>query len=234
MPADKKALSAKVTIDTDERVEALAEDRGARKSDVIRRALAEYLEQEEGDEDTSPSRSPSPLALLGVVALAIAPTLLATGYTLVGGVAGVVAATYAVLWVTAYDTLVEERLGTARDELREVGGVVGFFRAVIYETRVVDDPETPVERLTYADVGGIVALTAATLLGLPLAAAAYLGVLTPAIEAIGSAGAFAIVVLLVGLAYLGAGLLGLSALATLALASAGVVGTTDTDTDADA
>ena len=140
---DKKTLSARVAVDTDEKVESLAEELGARKSDVLRRAIVEYLE----GEDTSPTRSPSPLALLGVVALAIAPTLLATGYTLVGGVAGVVAATYALLWVTAYDALVEERLGTARAELREVGGVVGFFRTVMYEDRAVDDPETHVERL---------------------------------------------------------------------------------------
>jgi len=231
MAADKKTLSAKVAVDTDERVESIAEDLGARKSDVLRRALSEYLEEEEMD--TSPSRSTSPLALLGVVALAIAPTLLATGYTLVGGAAGVVAATYAVLWVTAYDTLVEERLGTARDELRAAGGVVGFFRAVMYDDRAVEDPETPVERLTYADVAGVGVLTAVTLLALPLAAAAYVGVLPPALETIGGAGTLALAGLLVGLVYLGFGLLGLSALATLALADAGVVGTTDTDADAD-
>jgi len=162
----------------------------------------------------------SPLALLGVVSLAIAPTLLATGYTLVGGAAGVVAAVYVLLWVTATDHLLESWLGTARDELRAVGGVRGFFRTVIYEDRVVDDPETLVERLTYADVAGAGLLTLVTVLGLPLLVAARLGLLRPTLEAIGSAGVLALLVGAGAVAYSGALLLAVSALATLAVASA--------------
>jgi hypothetical protein len=229
--SEKKTLAWRAPPDRYEEVDAHAEENGINKSDVLRRATEEYLDAEN---DTSASRSPSPVALLGVVSLAIAPTLLATGYTLVGGLAGVVAATYVLLWVTATDHLLEEALGTARDELRAVGGVRGFFRAVIYEDRVVEEPETLVERLTRADIVGAGLLTVFTVLALPLALAARVGLLAPALEAIGSLGVLALLVGAVVLAYGGALLLGISAIATLAVASARHDLATDADDPTDA
>jgi len=229
--SEKKTLAWRAPPDRYEEVDAHAEENGINKSDVLRRATEEYLDAEN---DTSASRSPSPVALLGVVSLAIAPTLLATGYTLVGGLAGVVAATYVLLWVTATDHLLEEALGTARDELRAVGGVRGFFRAVIYEDRVVEEPETLVEHLTYADIAGGALLTVFSVLALVLALATNVGLLAPALEAIGGLGVLALLVGLLVLAYGGALLLGVSALATLAVASARHDLATDADDATDA
>jgi len=220
MTQNTEQIASRVPPDVDDRIEEMANEDGDRsKSSVIRLLIEESLEERE-TEDTSAGRAVSPLALLGVVSLAIAPTLLATGYTLVGGAAGVVAAAYVLLWVTATDVVVEEALGTARDELRAVGGVRGFFRVVMYEDRVVDEPETLVERLTRADIVGAGLLTAFTVLALPLALAARVGLLAPALESLGSLGVLALLVGAVVLAYGGALLLGISAIATLAVASA--------------
>jgi len=217
MAEEKKTLAVRAPRDWYDEVDDHAEERGISKSDVLRRATKAYLDDKSNN---SVSRAASPLALLGVICLAVAPTLLATGYVLVGALAGLVAAAYVLLWVTATDVLVEEALRTAREELQAVGGVRGFFRTVIYEDRVVDDPETLVERLTYADVAGAGLLTLVTVLGLPLLVAARLGLLRPTLEAIGSAGVLALLVGAGAVAYSGALLLAVSALATLAVASA--------------
>jgi len=214
-----KTITTRVPDALVEEVDEKADEEHRSRSEMTKLLVETGLEHYD-EEDTAAGRAVSPLALLGVVSLAIAPTLLATGYTLVGGLAGVVAAAYVLLWVTATDHLLEEALGTARDELRAVGGVRGFFRAVIHDDRVVDEPETVVERLTYADVVGAGLLTVFTVLALPLALAARVGLLAPALEAIGSLGVLALLVGLLVLAYGGALLLGVSALATLAVASA--------------
>ena len=221
---DKKTLSARVAVDTDEKVESLAEELGARKSDVLRRAIVEYLE----GEDTSPSRSPSPLAFLGVVALAIAPTLLATGYTNVGGIAAGVGVGYALLWVTAYDTLVEERIADAHDKLADVGGVVGFFRYVI-DDDTVEDPDTAVERAANLDT-----LAFGFLVG-SLAVGGVAAVLLQfvAVDTIPTAGVKLLIVGFGGFLTLSGLFMGISALASVTVASAGVVGTSP-DADADA
>jgi len=213
----KSTLACQVSQNRYDEVDDYADENGFNKSQVLRRALIEYFRE---DDETGAGRAVSPLALLGVICLAVAPTLLATGHVLVGALAGLVAAAWVLLWVTATDVLVEEALGTAREELQAVGGVRGFFRAVIYEDRVVDDPETLVERLTYADVAGAGLLTVVLLLGLPLLVAARLGLLGPTLEAIGSAGVLALLVGAGAVAYGGALLLAVSALATLAVASA--------------
>jgi hypothetical protein len=214
-----KTVTTRVPEPLVDEVEAKAEEEHRSRSEMTKLLVETGLEHYD-EEDTAGGRAVSPLALLGVVSLAIAPTLLATGHTLVGGAAGVVVAVYALLWVTATDHLLEEWLGTARDELRAVGGVRGFFRAVIYEDRVVEEPETLVERLTRADIVGAGLLTVFTVLALPLALAARVGLLAPALEAIGSLGVLALLVGAVVLAYGGALLLGISAIATLAVASA--------------
>ena len=236
MSRNDQTVAGMVTESVNEDVEAIAEEESVSKSAIVRRFVEEGVERHKSEQEAKQraGRPTSPLALLGVVSLAIAPTLLATGYTLVGAGAGVVAAAYVLLWVTATDVVVEEALGTARDELRAVGGVRGFFRAVIHDDRVVDEPETLVERLTYADVVGAGLLTVFTVLALPLALAARVGLLAPTLEAIGSLGVLALLVGGVVLAYGGALLLGVSALATLAVASARHDLATDADDPADA
>jgi hypothetical protein len=220
--ADKKTLSGRVPVDTYEEFQRLADERDVRKSDLLRRAAVEHLERLEGNDDPARSRSVSPVALVGVVALAIAPTLLATGYTALGVGAAGVAAAYVLLWATAYDVVLEHRLDAARDELEEVGGVVAFFRAVIRavrEDRTVDDPETLVERAANVDVLALGVLVAGTVLGAPVAVVGYLVGPGAVVETLGTTGALAWVVGLVGVFYLGALLLGVSAVATLAIAS---------------
>jgi len=121
MAEEKKTLAVRAPRDWYDEVDDHAEERGISKSDVLRRATKAYLDDKSNN---SVSRAASPLALLGVICLAVAPTLLATGHVLVGGLAGLVAAAYVLLWVTATDVLVEEALGTAREELQAVGGVL--------------------------------------------------------------------------------------------------------------
>ena len=76
-------------------------------------------------------------------------------------------------------------------------------------------------------------LTVFTVLALPLALAARVGLLAPALEAIGSLGVLALLFGGVVLAYGGALLLGVSAIATLAVASARHDLAASADTDAD-
>ena len=211
--ADKKTLSGRVPADTYDEVEDLADDLDVRKSDLLRRATEDYLD-DHGTDDRERGRSVSPLALIGVVALAIAPTLLATGYTTVGLTAGGVAAIYVLLWVTAYDVVVEDALGDARDELAEVGGVVGFFRFVMTDGRV-EEPDTVVERASNWDLLGYGLVIGAGVVLAPAAVLQRVGVL----DALGATGALAYAVVALGLAYAGVLLLGVSAVASLALAS---------------
>jgi protein-S-isoprenylcysteine O-methyltransferase Ste14 len=105
---------------------------------------------------------------------------------------------------------------------------------VIYEDRVVEEPETLVEHLTYADIAGGALLTVFSVLALVLALATNVGLLAPALEAIGGLGVLALLVGLLVLAYGGALLLGVSALATLAVASARHDLATDADDPTDA
>ena len=213
-------LTARVPEEERDAVEDLADERAKSKSAMTRELVQRGLETiDEDDRAPEPSRTASPLTILGVVAIAVAPTLLATGYTGLGVVLGLVAAVYALLWVTAYDTVLEERLDDARDELREVGGVVGFFRYVAADHHV-EEPDTVVERAARLDLvaqGLLVGLLAVLA---PLAVAAYLGALEPLLAVIGATGATAIVLLVLALGYAAALLMGVSALASLAIASA--------------
>ena len=212
-------LTGRVPEPLKEEVSDLSEEEQMSQSAMVRELIKDGLaRREEEDGGRERGRSVSPLALVGVVALAIAPTLLATGYTAVGLVAGVVAAAYVLLWVTAYDVLVEDALGDARDELAEVGGVVGFFRYVMTDG-VVEEPDTVVERAANADLLSLGLFVAGLVVGAPAVVLARLGVLRGVLDAIGPTGVTVYLVVLVGLAYAGALMLGVSAVASLAIAS---------------
>lgn len=213
-------VTGKIPSRVREELEEEAEARGVSRSTVIREHLEAAVDDADEEEaDPTPDRSASPLSLVGVVSLAIAPTLLATGYTAAGSVAGVVAAAYALLWVTATDVVVEEALGEARDELREAGGVFGFFRHAVAD-HPVEDPDTVVERAARLDMVGLGLLVGLLAVLLPLGVAGWVGVLGEAVATIGSAGVTAYVVLVVALGYAAAFVLGVSAVASLAIASA--------------
>lgn len=212
-------VSGKVPGRVTEGLDEEAEARGVSRSTVIREHLEAAVEDDEEDTAGGAGRSVSALALLGVVSLATAPTLLATGYTAAGGVAGAVAAIYVLLWVTATDVVVEEALGDARAELREAGGVVGFFRRVVSDHHV-EDPDTVVERAARLDIVAFGLLVGLVVVLLPLGVAAWVGVLGELLATVGSTGATAIATLIMALAYGVVVLMGVSAVASLAIASA--------------
>jgi hypothetical protein len=213
-------LTARVPEEERDAVEDLADERAKSKSAMTRELVQRGLETiDEDDRAPEPSRTASPLTILGVVAIAVAPTLLATGYTGLGVVLGLVAAVYALLWVTAYDTVLEDVLDTARDKLREVGGVVGFFRYVATDHHV-EDPDTVVERAARLDLVGQGLLVGLLVVLVPLGIAGYLGALGPFLAAIGTTGVRAIAVLIIVLTYGFAFLAAVSTLASLAIASA--------------
>jgi hypothetical protein len=219
---EMEAINARVPDRVKDAIVDEAERRGVSQSTVIREYMEDvYTASEEDDEDTAAGagRSVSALALLGVVSLAIAPTLLATGNTAAGGVAGAVAAIYVLLWVTATDVVVEEALGDARAELREAGGVVGFFRRVVTDHHV-EDPDTVVERAARLDIVAFGLLVGLGVVLLPLGVAAWVGVLGELLATVGSTGATAIAVVIMVLGYGVAVLMGVSAVASLAIASA--------------
>ena len=140
------AVTARVPEPLKDKIEGLAEETGNSKSAMTKELIKSGIERREADADEADAhhgRSASPLTILGVAAIVVSPTLLATGYTGVGAVFSMIGAVYALLWVTAYDSVVEEALDAARDELREVGGVIGFFRYVMSEHRV-EEPDTVV------------------------------------------------------------------------------------------
>jgi hypothetical protein len=215
MSRNTEAVTARVPSPMKRELEDLAEETGNSQSAMVKDLIKDGLEAREED---TPARSVSPLTILGVVAIAIAPTLLATGYTGVGAVFGAIAATYVLLWATATDVVVEERLAEARDRLRDVGGVVGFFRYVVSDHQV-ENPDTVVERAARLDLvaGGLLVGLVAVLA--PLGVAASIGVLEPFLSVIGTSGVAAIALAIVALAYAAVVLMGVSALASLALAS---------------
>lgn len=236
MVDNDQTLAGRVSQSVVDDVEAIAEEESSSKSTVVRRFVEQGIERHKAEEEalddaTTAGRSVSPLALVGVVSLAIAPTLLSTGYTIAGGVAGVVAAAYVLLWVTATDVVVEEALGDARAELREAGGVVGFFRRVVTDHHV-EDPDTVVERAARLDILAFGLLTGLLAVLLPVGAAAWVGVLGEALAVVGSAGATAVLLVVLVVAYGAAVLMGVSAVASLAIASARTDRSDTVDVDA--
>lgn len=220
MGENKTTFSFRVDNDTAEAVEEYVEERGINRTDALRRATEEYIGKREAYEPSDSSGGGvSSITIFGIVSMAIAPTLLATGYTVLGGFAAFVAATYLVLWATAYDVVLERRVGAIRDELGERGGLwSGFFR-LMREDHPVDDPRSPIERAARFDTYAYALAVAGLLALLPLAALARLGYLEPFLSLIGTPGRIGILILIIGVAYGFAFLMGVSAIALLAIAT---------------
>lgn len=244
-----KTVSARVTDETNDIVDELAEQQEDSKSNVVRRLLLDGLEtrereqQEMGetddtDDDRAGGRSVSALTILGVVSIALAPTMLASGQIAAGALLSMVAGVYALLWVTATDVVVEEALAGARAEVRRAGGLIALFRSVlssyraaapaavafvrdvITEDHVVEEPETFVERLTYADVLALVFGAAGLVLMAPLYLGFQLGYDQLIVDALGVTGLLAVLVVFTLLAYVYVFLFGISAIASLAVMTA--------------
>jgi hypothetical protein len=174
----------------------------------------------DGDEEDQPPRSgASPVTIFGVVALAVAPTLLATGYTALGAVVGVFAAVYALLWATALDIVLEEYVGNARQKLRRAGGLVGFFQLMRSE-HPIEDPSTPVERAARLDRWGRVSGVFSVILLAALVAFYYIGYLELVLSLLPTWSIWWVIIMVPVLAYGGAILMGISAIATVAIATA--------------
>ena len=230
-------LTARVPEEERDAVEELAEEEAKSKSAMTRELV--QIGYDEFNKEGEPGagrtgRSVSPLTILGVVAIAVAPTLLATGYTGLGVAFGAVAAVYALLWVTAYDLALERYLDDVRDRLDEAGGVVGFFRLMWFDHHV-EDPDTIVERAARLDLYAPVAAGLAILVGGVAVVLQLTGYLGSVLAAIGPFGAFGWALLIVGFAYLFAVMLAVSALASLAIATAtSSTAPADAGTDPDA
>ena len=221
MTNNDRTLAGRVSQSVVDDVEEIAEEESASKSTVVRRFVEEGIERHKAEEQAKQraGRPTSPLALVGVVSLATAPTLLATGHTEIGAVVGAVAAAYVLLWVTATDQIVEDALGDARDELREAGGVRAFFREVMSD-HPVEDPDTLVERAARLDLVAQGLLVGFLAVALPAATLAWAGVLDGVLAALGPSGVRAYILVLLVLGYGFVLLMSVSALATLAIASA--------------
>ena len=223
MSHNDHTVGGRVSEDVAEDLDELADELGKSKSALVREMVEEGLGRREHHIEPPDERGVPPFAILAFLNLGVATALIATERAVGGLAVGITGVFFATLWLLGADTVASEFASAVKTRVV----------SSLYDDRLVEDPETLVERLTYADVAGVGVLTVTVLLGLPVVVAAYLGVLTPALETIGGGGALAFAGLLVGLGYLGAGLIGVSAVATLALASAGVVGT-PSDADADA
>jgi hypothetical protein len=174
----------------------------------------------DGDEEDQPPRSgASPITILGVVALAVAPTLLATGYTALGAVVGVFAAVYALLWATAYDVVLQEHVGNARQKLRRAGGLVGFFQ-LMRSDHPVEDPSTPVERAARLDLWGLVSAGVIVIVLSPFAAFYYMGHLELVLSLLPTWSIWSVIITVGVLAHAVIILLGISTIATVAITTA--------------
>lgn len=220
MGDNKTTFSFRVDNDTAEAVEEYVEERGINRTDALRRATEEYIGKREAYEpsDSGGGRVPS-LTIFGIVAMAIAPTLLVGGYTVLGGVATFLAATFLVLWATAYDVVLERRVGAIRDELGERGGLWSGFFHLMSKDHPVDDPRSPIERAARFDIYAVAFALVGLIVLLPLATLGWAGYLEPFLSYIGAAGAFGIALFIAVVAYGFVFLMGVSAIALLAIAT---------------
>jgi hypothetical protein len=221
MAKDTVTLSGRVPVPVKERINEMAEEREISQSMMMREIVQEGIEYKEADTDAGqPTRSgASPITIFGVVALAVAPTLLATGYTALGAVIGVFAAVYALLWATALDIVLEEYVGNARQKLRRAGGLVGFFQ-LMRSDHPVEDPSTPVERAARLDLWGLISAGVIVIVLLPFAAFYYMGHLELVLSLLPTWSIWSVIITVGILAHAVIILLGISTIATVAITTA--------------
>jgi Ribbon-helix-helix protein, copG family. len=221
-------ISARVTDETNDIVDDLAEKKEDSKSNVVRRLLLEGLESREReqqetnetddtDDDRAADRSVSALTVLGIVSIALAPTMLATGQIVVGGVLSMVAGVYGILWATATDHVVEDAIADGRSKVQEAGGLLGFFLTALREDRVIDDPDTLLERLTNAHYPAYAILLIAAVVMSPVVAVVALGRTDAFISIAGVGPVLGFTVFIIALLLASVFLLGVSTFAMLSV-----------------
>jgi hypothetical protein len=205
----KVPIGAKVSHDTAQKVQEKADELGSNKSDVLRRAVVDYFEDE-------PASTTSPLALLALIVAGVA-TLLATGYTVEGLAFAALGALYLPVWVFGWDARVEAWARETREGLREAGAF-GVIRNALNEDRVVENPTSPVERLTRADLAGGVSFGVLLVIGAGVGLLEATNLLAPTLETLGAGGGVALLAIVVALMYLVWVSFAVSALATIVVA----------------
>jgi uncharacterized membrane protein len=163
---------------------------------------------DEDDNEPERHRSTSPITILAIVAIAVAPTLLVTGHIAAATIFFAIPAMSALLWITGYDEVLQEKFSTIRD-----------FFLVMWFDHHVENPDNVVERAARLDLYAPVALVLSALVGGVGVALQYLGYLDVVLAVIGPWGALGWALLVVGLMYLFALMLGISAIATVAVAT---------------
>jgi len=206
--ADKEAFAFRLENDTAEEVKRYVEERDLKKSDVLRRATKQYIDEQTGEDTQRTQRSASPITILAIVAIAVAPTLLVTGHIAAATIFFAIPAMSALLWITGYDEVLQEKFSNIRD-----------FFLVMWFDHLVEDPDNVVERAARLDLYAPVALVLSALVGGVGVVLQYLGYLDVVLAVIGPWGALGWALLLVGLMYLFAVMLGISAIATVAIAT---------------
>lgn len=234
-------MSASLPITTKNRLDEIADERGCSRSSALTQVVSErdqYLderdaaraeieqlraeleveqERREQAEQATPSGDAS---TVGVVSAVLGPVLLAVGQVPIAVPLLVVGAVFVLLWATGYDQYADELVAEARTELAEHGGLRGFFRAVFLGDPVIDDPSTVFERAANAERYVPIAALAALVVALPAWVAYEAGALSAFVETLGAWGTLGYLLLFAGAMYLIPLTLGVSAIASLAVATA--------------
>jgi hypothetical protein len=232
-------MSASIPIETKKKLDTIADERGVSRSAALTELVGEWekyrdeldatrseveqlrgrlqAEQEKAEQVTPTSRDASTVGLLATV---LGPVLLAVGQAYIAVPFLVVGAVYVLLWATGYDQYADVAIAEARAELAEHGGLRGFFFAVFLGDPVIDDPSTVFERAANAERYTLIAALAALVVALPAWVAYEAGALSALVETLGGWGTLGYLLLLTGAMYLIPVILGVSAIASLAVATA--------------
>jgi len=237
-------VTARMPESLKQEVEEVAEERGMSRSATVKQLVRDGMEREEVETELAAAKATSALTLLGVVSIVLAPTLLAVGVTLPGVFLSIVAATYTLLWVTGYDSKISEHVAAARRELSEGGGFYGFFKLFVADAKReyseannvvgfvkvvwkkwkgshdIQDPDSPVERAARVDLYIPIVAVVFFLVSLPALGAVMLGEVEAFVGLFDSTSALIYLLLTFGTAYSMVILLGISAVASIALVSA--------------
>lgn len=216
--AERREISRSATVtEIVKEWEQYRDELDAARSEVDQLRGRLQAEQEKAEQVTPTSRDAS---TVGVLSAVLGPVLLAVGHGAIAAPFLIVGAVYVLLWATGYDHYADQVLAEARNELAEHGGLRGFFRTVFFGDPVIDDPSTAFERAAnaerYAPIAAVVALVVAA----PAVVAVEAGALSVFVATLGGWGLVAYLLLVTGAVYLLPVIMGVSAIATLAVTTA--------------
>jgi hypothetical protein len=207
-------------------------------SEVTEHRLSEYTDGDgpgggtEEDEEVEETQTPpgydegsATLSQLSLGLMLFVPVLLAVGAVGTATLATVVGVGYAFLWAVGYDGRVAHHLTRAKREYDAVGGLRGFVGR-LFAPADENDPDTLVERAARLDTYALSLVIVAAVFSSPVWGSYWLGTAgfgtwEPVIEFLGAGSAFSILsaaMIITMIAFL---LAGVSAIASLALTSAG-------------